>query len=72
MPHFSNLGDVPPGHDYSPIPSIPDIQQNEARLFGNVARTHTFMGHFHTDLMNARIPLFMRNPGASFWIRKAR
>ncbi|MGF6409869.1 class I SAM-dependent methyltransferase [Paraburkholderia sp. MM5482-R1] len=39
IPHFSNLGDVPPGHYYSPIPSIPDIKQNEARLFGNVSRT---------------------------------
>src|ERR1700744_4386992 len=39
IPHFSNLGDVPPGHYYSPIPSITDIQKDEARLFGNVQRT---------------------------------
>ncbi|MFL9985150.1 class I SAM-dependent methyltransferase [Paraburkholderia sediminicola] len=37
--HFSNLGDVPPGHYYSPIPSIPDVQKDEARLFGNISRT---------------------------------
>lgn len=39
VPHFSNLGDVPPGHYYSPIPSIPDVRESEARLFGNVSRT---------------------------------
>jgi len=37
-----------------------------------VVFTNTFMGHFHADLMNERMPLFMRNPGASFWIRKTR
>lgn len=34
MPQF-----VPPGHYYSPIPFIPDIQRDEARIFGNVPRS---------------------------------
>ncbi|MDR6374613.1 class I SAM-dependent methyltransferase [Paraburkholderia strydomiana] len=39
VPHFSNLGDVPAGHYYSPIPSLPDIKKDEARIFGQFART---------------------------------
>jgi hypothetical protein len=38
----------------------------------DIVLMNTFMGHFHADLMNERMPLFMRNPGASFWIRKSR
>jgi hypothetical protein len=29
----------PPGHFYSPFPSISDIQRNEARIFGEIPRT---------------------------------
>jgi hypothetical protein len=31
-PHFSNFGDVPPGHSCSPIPTIADIQKDEGPL----------------------------------------
>ena len=36
----------------------------------DVVLMNTFMGHFHEALLSERMPLFMRNPGASFWIRK--
>jgi hypothetical protein len=33
-----NLGNVPPGHFYSPIPSQEEIRKDEARIFGSVTR----------------------------------
>lgn len=39
VPYFENLGDVPPGHYYSPIPSIPEVKKAEARLFNNASHT---------------------------------
>jgi Methyltransferase domain len=33
-----NLGKIPPGHFYSPIPSLEEIKKHEAQIFGNVLR----------------------------------
>ena len=33
-----NLGRIPPGHFYSPIPSLAEIQRDEAQIFGSVPR----------------------------------
>ncbi|MFM0733396.1 class I SAM-dependent methyltransferase [Paraburkholderia sediminicola] len=33
VPHFVALGDIPPGHFYSPIPSLDEVRQEEAKLF---------------------------------------
>ncbi|MBT2790446.1 class I SAM-dependent methyltransferase [Paraburkholderia strydomiana] len=33
VPHFAGLGDIPPGHFYSPIPSLDDVRKEEGRLF---------------------------------------
>lgn len=32
-------GFVPPGHFYSPVPSLPEIERDEASIFGEVPRT---------------------------------
>ncbi|KVS42247.1 class I SAM-dependent methyltransferase [Burkholderia ubonensis] len=39
VPHFACLGDVPPGHYYSPIPSLEEVKKNETQLFGNAQRS---------------------------------
>jgi Methyltransferase domain len=33
-----NLGKIPPGHFYSPIPSLEEIKKHEAQIFGNILR----------------------------------
>jgi hypothetical protein len=33
-----NLGKIPPGHFYSPIPSLEEIKKHETQIFGNVLR----------------------------------
>lgn len=38
-PNFPPLGDIPPGHFYSPLPSLDEIRRNEGRLFENITRT---------------------------------
>src|SRR5687767_9041846 len=34
-----DCGFVPPGHFYSPIPSLADVRANDARIFDNSSRT---------------------------------
>ncbi|MFM0220016.1 hypothetical protein [Paraburkholderia caledonica] len=33
VPHFAGLGDIPPKHFYSPIPSLDDVRKEEDGLF---------------------------------------
>ncbi|MFM0145466.1 class I SAM-dependent methyltransferase [Paraburkholderia sp. RL18-085-BIA-A] len=39
VPHFAALGDIPPGHFYSPIPSLDDVRREEAKLFDTMLKT---------------------------------
>ncbi|MFM0264767.1 class I SAM-dependent methyltransferase [Paraburkholderia sediminicola] len=39
VPHIAALGDIPPGHFYSPIPSLDDVRREEAKLFDTTHRT---------------------------------
>jgi hypothetical protein len=39
VPHIAALGDIPPGHFYSPIPSLDDVRREEATLFDTTHRT---------------------------------
>lgn len=39
VPHIVALGDIPPGHFYSPIPSLDDVRREEAKLFDTTQRT---------------------------------
>jgi hypothetical protein len=39
VPHVAVLGDIPPGHFYSPIPSLDDVRREEVALFDTTHRT---------------------------------
>jgi predicted O-methyltransferase YrrM len=38
LPYIKNLGFVPPGHFYSPIPSLDEVRRDESKIFGNSPR----------------------------------